>query len=91
MDPTEAVRSADIRGVLSQYFTIVEERLYGGTLLHLGLGDIAQNFDAADPDAVEHLQRFFDMEDAMMANGTVGSDFSVITAVRDGDTAADRV
>jgi SAM-dependent methyltransferase len=81
MDPTEAVRSADIRGVLSQYFTIVEERPYGGTLLHLGLGDIAQNFDAADPDAVEHLQRLFDMEDAMMANGTIGSDFSVITAV----------
>ena len=26
MDPTEAVRSSDIRGVLSQYFTIVEER-----------------------------------------------------------------
>jgi SAM-dependent methyltransferase len=91
MDPTEAVRSADIRTVLLQYFTIVEERPCGGTLLHLGLGDIAQNFDAADPGAVEHLQRFFDMEDAMMANGTIGSDFSVITAVSDRDTAADKL
>jgi SAM-dependent methyltransferase len=83
MDPTEAVRSADVREVLSQHFTIVEERPYGGTLLHMGLADIAQNFGVADLEAVAHLQRFFDLEDTMMANRTIGSDFSVITAVRD--------
>jgi SAM-dependent methyltransferase len=85
MDPTEAIRSADIREVLSQYFTIVEERPYGGALLHLGLAEIAQNFDVADPEAVEHLRRFFNLEDTMMANGTIGSDFSVIIAVRGRD------
>jgi SAM-dependent methyltransferase len=85
MDPTEAIRSADIREVLSQYFTIVEERPYGGALLHLGLAEIAQNFDVADPEAVEHLRRFFDLEDTMMASGTIGSDFSVIIAVRGQD------
>jgi SAM-dependent methyltransferase len=81
-DPTEAVRSADIRRLLLQYFSIVEERPYGGTLLHMGLAEIAQNFDTADPEAVAHLQRFFELEDTMMANGTIGSDFTVITAIR---------
>lgn len=82
MDPTEAVRSAEIRGLLSQYFRIAEERPCGGALLHMGLAEIAQNFDMKDPEAVAHLQRFFDLEDTMMANGTIGSDFTVITAVR---------
>jgi SAM-dependent methyltransferase len=81
MDPTEAVRSNDIRHVLSQYFTIVEDRPYGGSLLHLGLGEIAQNFDETDPVDIAQLQRFFDLEDAMMADGTIGSDFAVITAI----------
>lgn len=83
MDPTEAVRSADIRAVLSDHFRIVEERPYGGALLHMGLSEVAQNFDAANPEDVAHLHRFFELEDTMMANGTIGSDFSVITAVRD--------
>jgi SAM-dependent methyltransferase len=83
IDPTEAVRSADIRGLLSQYFSIAEERPCGGALLHMGLAEIAQNFDTADAEDVAHLQRFFDLEDTMMANGTIGSDFTVITAVRE--------
>lgn len=83
MDPTEAVRSAEIRGALFQYFSIAEELPYGGALLHMGLSEIAQNFDTADPDDVAHLRRLFDLEDAMMANGTIGSDFTAITAVRD--------
>lgn len=83
MDPTEAVRSAELREVLSQHFTIAEERPCGGALLHMGLAEIAQNFDAADPEAIAHLRRFFDLEDRMMANGTIGSDFTVITAVCD--------
>ena len=37
----------------------------------------------ADPEAVAYLHHFFDLEDTMMANGTIGSDFTVITAIRD--------
>jgi SAM-dependent methyltransferase len=83
MDPTEAVRSAEIREVLLQHFTIAEDRPCGGTLLHMGLAEIAQNFSTADPEAVAYLHHFFDLEDTMMANGTIGSDFTVITAIRD--------
>ena len=47
--PTQAIRSSEIRDVLTRHFDIVEERPFGGTLLHMGLGDIAQNFDPANP------------------------------------------
>jgi len=81
MDPTEAVRSSEIREVVAQHFTISEDRSCGGTLLHIGLAEIAQNFDPDNVEDAAHLQRFFDLEDEMMANGTIGSDFAVITAI----------
>ena len=78
--PTRAIRSGEIRTLLSEFFDILEERPYGGTLLHMGLADIAQNFDVDRPEDMEHLQRFFDVEDQVLANGTLPSDFTVITA-----------
>jgi SAM-dependent methyltransferase len=80
MDPTEAVRSAEIRGVVRQYFDVVEERPYGGTLLHMGLAGIAQNFDMRNHEDVQHLQRFFDLEDQMIARRVIGNDFTVLIA-----------
>jgi SAM-dependent methyltransferase len=82
-DPTEAVRSAEILDVLRQHFTILEERPIGGTLLHVGLGDIAQNFRMDDDEHTAHLKRFFELEDQMMAQGKISSDFTVVTAIRD--------
>jgi hypothetical protein len=82
-DPTEAVRSSDILAALGQRFRILEERRIGGALLHLGLGDIAQNFRSDDPDDRAHLERFFALEDKAMRDGAIGSDFVVVTAARD--------
>ena len=79
-NPTLAAQSANIMGALAEAFEIVEFRPFGGTLLHMGLADIAQNFEPTDPEAMEHLRRFFDLEDRMVANGAIGSDFAVITA-----------
>ena len=79
--PTQAVRSSEIREVLTRHFEIIEERPVGGTLLHMGLSDIAQNFDEENPEDVAHLERFFDLEDHVLTGGTLGSDFTVITAV----------
>ena len=79
--PTQAVRSSEIRQVVAQHFDIVEERPYGGTLLHMGLGDIAQNFSLENPEDMAHLERFFDLEDDAYAKGLLASDFTVITAV----------
>jgi SAM-dependent methyltransferase len=80
-DPTEAVRSAELVAALDPFFKVVEERRTGGALLHLALGDIAQNFD---PDSAEDraiLLELFALEDRAMADGTIGSDFAVLTAV----------
>ena len=78
--PTQAVRSSEIREVLARHFDIIEERPFGGTLLHMGLGDIAQNFDAENPEDVTHLERFFDLEDQALTKEALGSDFTVLTA-----------
>lgn len=80
LHPTQAVRSSEIREVLARHFDILEERPFGGTLLHMGLGDIAQNFDAENPDDVAHLERFFDLEDQALTDGALASDFTVLTA-----------
>ena len=80
-DPSEAVRSADILDALEPSFDIIERRDFGGTLLHLALGDIAQNFDASRAGDFGHLRRLFDLEDQMLADRTIRSDFVVVTAV----------
>jgi SAM-dependent methyltransferase len=82
-DPTEAVRSSEILALLHSYFRIIEQRQIGGALVHLALGDIAQNFDPEEPEGNGHLQRLFALEDRMMAEGVIGSDFVVVTASRD--------
>jgi SAM-dependent methyltransferase len=82
-DPTEAVRSSEILTVLRNYFTITEQHQIGGALLHLALGDIAQNFDPDAPEDGGYLQRLFALEDRMMADGRIGSDFIVVTASRE--------
>ena len=80
-DPSESVRSADLVRALAPWFEIVEERQIGGALLHLALGDIAQNFDAGRTEDRTFLLELFETEDKAMANGTIGSDFVVLTAV----------
>jgi len=83
VDPTEAVRSADILPLLRQHFTVVEERPFGGTLIHLALGNIAQNFRTDSPEDVARMRSFFDLEDRLMREGVIGSDFVVVTVARD--------
>ena len=63
-----------------QYFEIVEERPYGGTLLHIGLFGIAQNFAMDNSEDIQHLKRFFDAEDRAIGDGVIGNDFAVLTA-----------
>jgi hypothetical protein len=81
LDPTEAIRSAEIPALLRDHFDVVEERRLGGALVHIALGDIAQNFDPADPEARSALERLFALEDEAMADGRIGSDFVTLTAV----------
>jgi len=81
-DPSEAVRSSEIEALVVERFHIVERRALGGTLLHMALHDIAQNFDPDENEDQARLQRLIDREDQLMADGGLGSDFLVLVAQR---------
>lgn len=78
IDPSEAVRSADIVPVLHRYFDIIEYRPLGGTILQFLLADIAGNFQAEEGERL--LQMLFAIEDALMEAGDLSSDFAYIVA-----------
>ena len=82
VDPSEAVRSSEIVALLPKYFDVLETKGAGGSLLHLLLEHIAGNFDEGDPDGMAQLQSLFNLEDELMASGTLQHDFAVIVAAR---------
>ena len=79
VDPTEAVRSADIIPLLRDYFELVEQVDYGGTLLNLVLEEIAGNFQDTEED-LAILQPLFDAERRYMQASVLPSDFTVLVA-----------
>ena len=79
VDPTEAVRSADILPVLQSDFELVEKRDYGGTLLNLVLEEIAGNFQDT-PEDIAVLTSLFEVEREYLKRGILSSDFTVVVA-----------
>lgn len=65
-DPSEAVDSEHILGALRKRFTVLEEKPYGGNLLHLALKDIAHNFIGDSPEKNRILHKLFDIEDEFL-------------------------
>jgi len=78
IDPSEAVRSADIMPTLREYFEIMEYRPLGGTILQFLLADIAGNFETEEGRRL--LQMLFAIEDTLMQTGDLSSDFAYIVA-----------
>ena len=79
VDPSEAVRSAEIIPVLRQYFDIIEFKPYGGHLLQFLLSGIAGNFETY-ADGERWLRVLFEIEDLLETSGEVTSDFAYIVA-----------
>lgn len=79
VDPSEAVRSAEIVPVLRQYFDIIEYKPLGGTILQFLLADIAGNFQR-DETGARLLEMLFAVEDALLEAGHLDSDFAYIVA-----------
>lgn len=81
MDPSEAVRSGELYGLLQRYFTLRHDVALGGSLVNLLLyGDIVNNFD---PERAEHnavIREAFALERLLMDMGVLGSDFRLIIA-----------
>ena len=78
VDPSEAVRSAEIMPVLQTLFDVIEFRPLGGAILQFLLADIAGNFQ--DEVGEQLLENFFRLEDTLMACGDLPSDFAYIVA-----------
>lgn len=76
LDPSEAVRSADIMPLLRRHFNIVEFVPLGGSLLQFLLADIAGNFQDALGETWLHV--LFQIEDSLIASGDLASDFAYI-------------
>jgi SAM-dependent methyltransferase len=80
LDPTEAVRSADILPVLFQRLDVQEVRTFGSALLMLVLDDIAGNFRDDDPKAQALLEMLFEIDDALLGADELHPDFVFIAA-----------
>jgi len=80
VDPSEAVRSADILDVVRQHFDVVGQNNCGGSLLQFVLHGIAGNFREDDPGSMEVLDRLVALEGALIASGSLRSDFVGVAA-----------
>lgn len=81
MDPSEAVRSSEIRNLLEQHFMVERDFAVGGTLLNLVFGEaIINNFDGENLRHVEIINAAFDYERKLMNEKVIGSDFNFIVA-----------
>jgi 2-polyprenyl-3-methyl-5-hydroxy-6-metoxy-1,4-benzoquinol methylase len=72
-DPSEAVEAADLLPSLRRWLTPLEEHPYGGTVLHIALSGIAQNFRDDDAETAGLLAQCFAAEDAALP--VLGHDF----------------
>jgi ubiquinone/menaquinone biosynthesis C-methylase UbiE len=81
VDPSEAVRSADVYPLLASRFEIERQFDAGGTLLNLIFdGTVVNNFQAGDPAHDALIEKAFRWERELMARGEIGSDFKFIVA-----------
>jgi SAM-dependent methyltransferase len=82
VDPSEAIRSDEIVALVEERFEIDYRADFGGTLLHLGLGGIIANFDPEDEKDVALLELMCLLEDTLIDEGVLASDFTYIGARR---------
>lgn len=75
LDPSEAIRSAEIVGILEKNLTVLEKKNFGGTLLHMLLQDIVGNFDTKNPKDATALKLIMYIEDILIREEAIQSDF----------------
>lgn len=67
-DPSEAVNSEILLSKIHERFKILEEKPYGGNILHLVLKDISHNFIECNDESVQLMKRLFKIEDDYLVN-----------------------
>jgi SAM-dependent methyltransferase len=81
-DPSEAAESAKILPLLRKRFEVVEEKGYGGALLHLLFSGIAHHFVGPDGHAQQLLETAFAAEDRLMEAHVLEHDFALVVCRR---------
>jgi SAM-dependent methyltransferase len=71
----EGIRSGESLHLLRERFAPVVERRLGGTLQQMLYNGIMQNFTDEDAEARVHLERAWQLEDALIDTGLLASDF----------------
>ena len=74
-DPSEAVRSSEVKELLENNFIVLEEKPMGGTLLSLLFDGIAGNFNEKDPAVCSLIKSLQKMEELLIVNKIIPSDF----------------
>jgi ubiquinone/menaquinone biosynthesis C-methylase UbiE len=80
MDPSEAIRSAEILPLLAKTFTIIEKKNFGGTLLHMLLQDIVHNFPDNLPERSAILHLLIYLEALLIRENVIASDFCFVVS-----------
>ncbi len=80
VDPSEAIRSEEIVPLVEERFEIDYRADFGGTLLHMPLGDIICNFDPDDETDVALLDLMSLLEETLIERGILESDFTYLVA-----------
>lgn len=80
IDPSEAVRSGELVLLVNTHFDVIEKIDFGGTILQLLLQDIAGNFNPENADDVALLDKFWAQEQALIRDGSLPSDFTLLIA-----------
>ncbi len=79
-DPSEAARSAEILPLLSERFEVVENKPYGGPLLHMLLSDIMPLLELDKEDRKALLRSYFLFEKTLLEHQVLEHDFAYVVA-----------
>jgi 2-polyprenyl-3-methyl-5-hydroxy-6-metoxy-1,4-benzoquinol methylase len=79
-DPSEAIRSAEIISLVSKNFSVIERFNFGGTILHMLLHSIVNNFNPSDENDLGILKLLGYIEQKFIDNDILPSDFALIVA-----------
>jgi ubiquinone/menaquinone biosynthesis C-methylase UbiE len=82
VDPSEAIRSSDIIPLVYKIWKVVEQIDYGGTILHMLLDGIISNFDPDKEEDATILKLIKYIEDMMIKEKILKSDFALIVATK---------
>lgn len=80
--PFESIRSGEILPLFEKYFDLVTVRRLGGTIQHLLYNGIAHHFSENDEEAMQHLRHIISVEDRLIDEGKLPSDFMLLVGKR---------